>query len=280
MATLQPVPAPLAGPPRSGLLVAAQVINDPARWQGGYSFDPEACAGGGTFDPCGAVNFDPDLGHPAEVGNVPFGVWDADRCSVMGNGENLDDLRARARRALEANQSEKIARELWTGEQAVASAWDNQRFAAGAGVPVVSTDEDVAATFAALTQALADQQGNRRGMIHVTPRVLDLAASGQIVRRDGTVWLTPSDHIVVADAGYPGSGPNGEAATDAATWAFATGLVVVRLGEVTVAPDDNRVAVNMRDNSALFVASRLASPAWDGCALAAASIDLSGGLAP
>lgn len=279
MALLQPVPAPLAGPPRQGLLVAANVISDALRWEAGYTFVPEACGGGGTFDPCGVADLDPPHGLPDAVGNVPFGIWEGDRCSTFGS--DLDDLRARARRALEANQSEHVAAEFWTGAQADAAGWgDNQRLAAGAGVPVASAGEDVRTAFAALTQALADQQGNRRGMIHVTPRTLDAAAQAQAIRREGNLWLTPMDHIVVADAGYPGSGPSGEAAADAATWAFATGLVTVRLGDVLVAPDDDAQAVDTRVNTALFVASRLASAAWDGCALAAASIDLTGGLAP
>lgn len=281
MAFLQPVPAPIAGPPRYGLLVAANVVNDALRWEQGYTFSPEACTGGGVYDPCSeAPGIDPE-GRPAAVGNVPFGIWDADRCSTMG-GDSADDRRARARRALEANQSQHVASEFWTGALATAAAWgDNQRLAAGAGVPVASDGLNVTRSFAELTQALADQQGNRRGMIHCTPQTLDLAAAAMVVRREGNLWLTATDHIVVADAGYPGTGPEGQVRADTDTWAFATGLVVVRLGEVVVLPDSDAEAVDLRSprlsssiNSALYVASRLASPAWDGCALAAANIDL------
>lgn len=273
MALLQPVPAPLAGPPRFGLLVAANVLTDALRWEGGYTFVPEACGLGGTFDPCGTVAFDPDLGHPDAVENIPFGIWEGDRCSVMG--ADLADLRARARRALEANQSQHIAAEFWTGDQATAAGWaDNQRLAAGGGVPVAGTAVVPARAVGLLEGALAGQQGNRRGMIHVTVETLSALAAESVIRREGNLWLTPADHIVVADAGYPGTGPTGQAAAEDAMWAFATGLVTVRMSEVAVMPDDDRQAVDARVNSALFVASRVASAAWDGCALAAVSIDL------
>lgn len=271
----QPVPAPLAGPPRFGLLVAANVVRDTIRWEQGYVFTPEACTGrGGVFDPCGSTAFDAERGRPSDVTNTPFGVWEADLCSV--DSEAAEDGRARARRALEANESAHIASEFWLGTLSTAEAWDNQHLAAGGDVTALGAALQPRRAMGVLEQGLATLQGNRRGMIHTTPDVLSRWAADSVVRRDGNLWLTPHDHIVVTDAGYPGSGPAGQAKAAAATWAYVTGLVTVRLGPVEVIPstDDLPSAISHRINDATFYALRLASPSWDGCALGAASIDL------
>lgn len=266
-----PVAAPLAAPPRFGLLVEAVTLTDALRWEAGYVFEPEACSGAGVFDPCdNDVREAPD--RPGLIEDVPFGVWAADQCSALGMNEA--DYRARARRALEAQQSEQVAAEFWTGAQSIASAWGNQHLANQAAADVMGETLEPVAALACLEQGLANYQGNRRGMIHCTVQTRTEWAAKYVIRREGNLWLTPQDHIVIADAGYDGSGPDHQPAESGNVWAYATGLVTVRLSDVEALPGTLAEATNRLQNTVTFWAQRLASPSWDGCALVAASLDL------
>lgn len=269
--TQQPVDAPLAGPPRFGLVAAANVLRDALRWEGGYIFQPEALSGAGVQDPCDVVDFDPPE-RPANVTGVPFLVWAGDVCSAMGF--EAADYQGRARRALEAQESEQIAHEFWVGTQNDASGWGNQQLADQASADVYGESMLPVDALACLEQGLANEQGNRRGMIHCTPQVLSVWAANYFIRREGNLWLTPLDHIVVADAGYDGSGPDGQPATDGNIWAYATGLVTLRLSEVAVVPGDFAQALDRAVNTVTYRAERLASPSWDGQAHIAVSLDL------
>lgn len=269
--TLQPVDAPLAGPPRFGLIAAANVLRDTLRWEGGYIFQPEALSGAGVQDPCQVVDFEPP-DRPANVTGVPFLVWAGDVCSAMG--WEAADYQGRARRALEAQESEQVAREFWRGDQDAESGWDNQVLANQASADVYGESLEPVEALACLSQGLADEQGNRRGMIHCTPQVLEFWASQYLLRREGNLWLTALDHIVVADAGYDGSGPDGQAAATGNIWTYATGLVTVRMSEPVVVPGEFAQALDRSVNTVTYRTERLASPSWDGQAHIAVSLNL------
>lgn len=273
MTTLQPVEAPLAGAPRFGLIPAATVLRDALRWEGGYEFQPEAVSGAGVVDPCNVQNGDVDPPErPATVGNVPFLVWAGDVCSAMGF--EAGDYQGRARRALEAQESEQAAREFWRGDQNDVSGWGNQTLANQASADVYGESMDPVDALACLEQGLANEQGNRRGMIHCTPQVLSVWASNYFIRREGNLWLSPLDHIVVADAGYDGSGPDGQPAASGNIWAYATGLVYVRMSPTVVTPGDLAEALDRQVNTVTYRAERLVSPSWDGQAHIAVSLNL------
>lgn len=272
MSNQQPVPAPIPSAPRFGLLVAATVTDDPGlRWEGGYTFQPEVVRGAGVFDPCDNGNEDPP-DRPDLVTNVPFGVWAGDVCSTFG--WEAADYEGRARRALDLMQSEQVAHEFWTGTQSDISNWGNQHLADQAAADVYGESLTPLGALACLEQGLADYQGNLRGMVHCSPQVLSYWAQNYYIRREGNLWLTPLDHIVVADAGYDGSGPDGQPAATGNVWAYATGMVTVRLGTAVLTPPEFAQALDRANNTVTYRSDRLASPSWDGQALIAVSLDI------
>jgi hypothetical protein len=273
---LSPVPAPPIQPPRVSLLTAAQLITDGAdsgdRWGQGYTFVPEGnTAGGGVADPCsGAFT---STRPPDVVEAEPFYVWEGDECSRLSR--TYDDVLARARRNLQGSESYHIAREFWRGDLATTEGWTNQPVLARADSDTLTNGPaQPLDALACLEQGLATAQRGRRGMIHATHALATYWQSLYLLHTEGTNLLTALGTIVVVDAGYDGSGPLGQAAVDGSQWAYATGLVQVRLGPVGTMPDTEGQALDRLDNTVTAYASRLASPSWDGMAHLAAEVDV------
>lgn len=284
------VPAPTARPPLYSLLVAAPVVEDDSRWQGGFEFAPEACSDGGrTGVECwgGTAVIDP-AANPRMVGGEPFAVWAADACSTFGY--RARDYVGRARRQLLAIQSFQIAEELWEGSLNGEPSMGGQVIA---NTPLTAVGSDTVTNgptsatgaLAQLVDALGQCGQGRQGMIHMTPQLLvHLAALGAVFR-DGGLWVTPMGHIVVADDGYPGSGPGATPVpAGASQWMYGTSMMFVRLSPIETLPnlpDDDTTnpsgwpaAVDPRTNDVLVIAQRLAAVEWDQCCHVAAEVDL------
>jgi hypothetical protein len=258
----QAVPAIPATPPRYSLLVAAAVVDDAAsRWEvGGITWAPEACSGGGVADVTCFGNT-AALSVPANEGNVeadPFLVWAGDKCSTIGF--EARDYEGRARRLLEATQSARVAHEFWTGDLAASASLDN--------TPLADATSDTVTT-----GEVSVRNDGRRGMIHVTPQVLTHAYSWDLITPQGQLWTTALGTIVVADAGYPGTGPNGESAADT-QWAYATSMAQVRLSQIVVTPETFNEAVDRSVNTVEYRVGRLALVQWDQCCHFAAEVDI------
>lgn len=285
MAKPIPVPAAPATPPRHSLLAAAQVLdNDTTGWQVGIAWTPEACGAGGVIpadcapSPAREVPATP----PAEQSH-PFRVWAADECSTFG--WQARDWQGRARRQLEATQSFQIARELWTGDLTRAE------HAPGDRSPYLADDTTVVGAIpGGLEQLLGAQlavietwatvcSGGRRVMLHMSPMVLAaaLVTAGDnfIVAND--LVVTARGNLVVADAGYPGTPPDGQA-DDGMEWVYASPLVQVRLDAVETLPSslaDARGLAEMIDrpsNTATVWAQRIVAYQLDPCCRFAAKV--------
>lgn len=282
----QAITAVPAVPPRYGLLIAADVIEDDVRWQQGVEWAPEQCGDnrGSTVTECEGntdmIFADPNnpAGNPAMAEADPFMVWAYDRCSSIG--WEARDYEGRARRALAATESAAIAKEFWTGDLSQAHGLDNTWLASlGADtLTAAASPVDPVHALALLEGALAACGGGRRGMIHVTPQVLIHLRSAYAVDQAGQQIVTPLGTVVVADAGYDGSGPNGEA-PGATQWAYATSTVQVRLAPVDVPgtlAGARRYAQQMRRDINLIEvrANRLALVQWDNCCHFAAQVNI------
>lgn len=287
-------PPPRPQEARLSLINSAPVLDEVAggtdRWQEEFNFVPEACGDAHVSDPCQSVERVPDA-RPAPVDVKPFVVWAADRCSTFGFLSNADmatagdgasdeeraqaGYEARAQRFLERCQSKAISGELWEGTQAQDSGWPNQFLASSDADTLTEGPEPVIDVLACLEQALAQCGCGARGMIHATRQlVTHWAALGpSILRREGGLLLTVHDTIVVSDAGYTGTGPNGEPASDS-IWAYATGMVNVRLSAIELLPARFADAVDRSLNIVDFYAQREASVFWDGCCHFAAEANL------
>lgn len=242
---------------------AGQEPGDDTRWEQGFSFQPSTCGDGWVEDPCDPGARQPKItGREAILDYEPFDVVAGDECSAFGWAEA--DYEQYARNLLERCESKQIASELWTGTLATAAGWPNLRLATPDADNVTNGPTPVIDVLACLEQALAECACGERGMIHASRQlVTHWAGLGPLVlRREGGLLLTVHDTVVVSDAGYDGTGPNGE--TDN-VWAYATSWVTVKRGPVSALPGTLGEALDRTDNTVRFFASRPAAAFWDGC---------------
>lgn len=221
---------PMAMPPRVGLLPTIAAIQPDTgagsaesgadRWGAGFAYNPENCGLVGTADPCNPGAWEvPD--NLDEVQGDPFEVWAGDKCSPFQPRE----YQARARRQLRAAASYQIARELWRGDLGATAGWANRPLADPASDVLTDGPTSIVDALACLEQAMGNCLHGGRGMIHVTRQQAIFMVSHQLVRREGQLLLTPLDTFVVADAGYDGTGPNGEAPAEGSVWCYGTSIV-------------------------------------------------------
>lgn len=270
------VTAPPVLPPTFSLIRAARDALGRAqqgqddRWENGITYLPQACTVGDPFDPC---DITPSVDAPdvaATVEAEPMALWATDPCiSVF---EPYGDKAARARQLLAACESKQLAGEFWGGTLAQASGWDNPFLANNDANTVSNGALAEANALSCLEDALASC-GCGRSMIHATPGVVTMWRSFHLVERVGNLLVTVNDTIVVPDAGYDGSGPDGQAAADGSVWAYGTGLVDVRLGNVQVVPDSVAGGVDRSVNNLEVRAQRLGLATFDPCCHVAVEID-------
>lgn len=281
-----PVQAPQVRPPRYGLLAAAPVVDDADLrvLAGGWAFQPEGCGPSGrdSITCAGSVDgvMNADGQRPATINGDPVWIWAGDECSTFG--WEARDWQGRARRTLAAVESYQLANELWTGAITQADTLDNRYLAEpGASSDTVGgAAADPVDALACLEQGLAHYLKGQQGMIHVTPQALTHLVSARVATLTGTTWTSPNGHLIVADAGYPGTGPGGSSSTSL-QWGYGTPMIQVRLGPVEVIPgsiDDARGLAQAMDrsvNDVVVVAGRLAGFQWASeCAHVATRIDL------
>lgn len=197
-------------------------------------------------------------------------------CTTVGY--DTLDYPGRARRQMELATTKALESEFWTG---ATKPWNPHLAAPNAVVLNVGgianpTPMTPGCALAALNQALGDCGIGGRGMIHST---IDLATlwsniSGGLMRDGQRLTTTVRDTTVVAGAGYTGSGPNGADPPAGSAWAYATGPVQVRLGDIQVVPDTVAEAVDRHSNEITYRGERMASAAWDTCCLAAALVQV------
>jgi len=101
----------------------------------------------------------------------------------------------------------------------------------------------------------------QRVMLHLPVRLA--ARLGEFTRRVGADLLTGTDNLVVADAGYPGTGPAGQA-VGATAWAYATTVAVVRQSRIDLI-DDPAATVDRAVNTVTMWASRVFAATFDPC---------------
>ena len=272
------VDPPTIQPPRVSLLASAEEVNDGARWTAGLTFEPYGCGyNGGKMPVCVTEDTEYDdksfTSEHRVVEVEPFVAWYGDSCSAATFRSR--DFADRASRAFLAAESALIARELWAGELAGSEGYPNPYFSDG-NADVIGAGFPAGVALALLQQALADLVPGR-GMIHATRDVASLWYEAGGIRREGALLLDPFDNIIVADSGYPGTGPNGEPRDPGNAYAYATDLVQVRRdGQVRLLPGQDDYAAAMDRDTILIEwrAERLVAAYWGGCAQVAIGVDV------
>lgn len=200
-----------ASPPQSlsSLLAAAVRPEDATRWMDGFAWRSESCPEYQGYNPCAEL----DEGPPASGGEIQYHVPVAfrvlDECSTISG--RLDD--DRVRRMADAITSFVLARELWTGELSkldpygtpAGSAQVNGHLASD-DVVVLPSAADTMAAIVALEAAAGEATRGNRVVIHGSVSLIGLVA--ERLERVGNELRTRTGAVVVADAGYPGTGPS------------------------------------------------------------------------
>lgn len=264
----------VAAPPSSArsinLRTSARLVDDGLNWLGGIAFVPEACGGGFSLDPCHGpadVEEGKDAGEQkAKVEWDPYEIYIADRCAYAQNPGVFEDLKARARRSLEAQTSHLVEEILWSGTVDGADFTATHPNIALVNATVTGTPAPPVTALAQMDELLIDELGGRRGMIHVPAFLMHQKAFYGLLRQNGNTWETVSGNLVVPGTGYPGTDTDG-ADDPTATWIYGTSPVELRLGEISVLPTSLDEAIDRGTNELVVRAERAALAYWDLCAL-------------
>jgi hypothetical protein len=266
----------LASPPTTGLVASApSLADDNTRWEHGIAWIPERCgADYQLLSWCTADDPD-DYPEPRGAGAYyrPVGARIADQCSTLGGA--LDE--ERLRRIAEATAPFVIARELWDGAKGQDDSWTAQgetysnAYLASADATVVGTGgAALLKALAALEQEAMEATRGQHVMIHLP--IIATAGLAESVRRVGARLLTRQDNLVVVDAGYPGTGPAGQA-VGATAWAYATPIVQVRRSPFQLVAAPGQV-VDRATNTITAWAEFVFAAYFDPCAHFATEITL------
>lgn len=261
------------------LINSASTPQDGADWPNGVMWVQESCPDGAMQPYCA----DPDPADAPALGPGlayfrPHGYRVRDECSTMsGAVEVPTEVEARLRRKADAIESFMAARELWTGAMTTADPSTDQQgnvlvnahLAAADAETVVTTAATVAGKLGELeAAALAVTKGSQIAL-HLPPAyVLEL---GNLLRRVGNRMYTPLDSLVIADAGYPGTGPDGTGTT----WAYATGLVYYESSPLEVLADMGST-LDRPTNRYEMWAERVFAATFDPCVHLAADLAAAG----
>lgn len=244
---------------------------------------------------------DPAPDNPPNVIQNPYEVVVAYKCSSWGFEEN--NYEEMALETLMLGKSKAIEFEFWQGlddptNQSLVRSTPNDDDhvlnPGGAAAPVPVSPGFALILFA---QALANCGTGQRGMIHATPALLERWLNATAVtdvpldwtcldlppelseRIDGPcIAVTPGRYdIIVGGSGYPGTGPLGQPPPSANhVWAYATGLVHVRVGDTQLIPDNLNEALDRSTNEVVFRGECAATAYHDGCCSFAVLVDLCG----
>lgn len=272
------VAAPQPAPPFHSLIRAAVTnLDGEAGWERGLTYAPETLGGYNVLAACSAETVEHPLDNPpAIVDYEPWLLQVEHPCrSMLGyDGPAID---AELRRALDATESFAIARELWLGEgtRAVETAGDRDRrnLTLTDGPEVLNAGAAVSPTRAVglIEQRIGELLRGGRAMLHTSREVLP---SLPHVTREGNLLTTRVGNLVVADAGYPGTPPDGEAPADGVGWLYGTGMVVVRRGAVRADGPEAEV-VDLSTNTPLRRIDRPVAATFDKAAHVAVAVTLS-----
>lgn len=266
------VEAPARQPLPFGLLsVLAPRPSGDGRWMNGITWEALGC------DPVSGIG-QPDC-EPGEGGittavGLPknldkrdaedpefeaFTVYGTHTCSPVGN--SLENAQQKATQHLQAGEEARVEQAIWTGD--LYTDTDAEGFAesaedAGAGSLTVA--------IANLEQWLASNYGSV-GVLHMTVKTAALAVTKGIAEVKNNRLVTKMGTPIVAGAGYPGTGPTGQAPAAGSTYVYATPALVGYRSDIFPGADTEG-GFDRAVNNLTAVAERVYSVGWDNCGTA------------
>lgn len=242
-------------------------LEDP-HWQSGIEWESDCSVEmSSTILPCPEVTGSKEAeGGLTLCSATPFTVVGSYKCPPVGSL----DARKIASNRLKKNKEREIEEIFWTGTTSVGEISPSlQGGNDSCGDPPVDLTPDSGAlspvaAIAALESNIADCIPGGLGTIHVNFGVLPyLAANTLLVEKDGK-YYTPSGQLIIAGAGYPGSGPGNVAAAAGESWIFATGPVSVFHSDVFFTSSTIE-AVDRSLNNVTVYAEQTYSVVWECC---------------
>lgn len=244
---MEVVAGPQQTPPRVSLISSAELVPvEGNRWEGGFVADLDGHGGAEIFEVC------PEEGDEFEftaAGGVasykPYVLYATDKASTYGTA-NVRNFYDKAQRKLLAGESAALESILWSGHGGAIEtnpflADGNGDYKNDAGVAAcgaITQATEITSSVTAVEQAFAilehemSNLSSARGMIHIRPVAFHKLVELGVVRREGNVWLSPLDNIVVPGRGYPGTGPAGQAVSST-EWMYGhPGIVQIRRGKI------------------------------------------------
>lgn len=278
MATRTSVPATPAAPPRVGLIPSAldATRGTPAHWETGFEYRSELCGDTGLEGVCDPDPLDADLLEIGDASHLvrfePYVIWAGVKCTAAQ--WQTHEWRPLVERKLAAIQGFEIEREFWKGVFAKAQSNENSYLASPDSDTVSSAPMDVVDGLGCLERGLSEGLRGQRAMIHASSDVITQLAARDVIFKDGSLWVTANDSIVVPGAGYDGSGPDAQAASDGSSWIYGTSMASVRLGPIDFLGDADETGIRTDDNTLEVRAFRAAAAGFDPCYFAAAEVDV------
>lgn len=199
------IQAPSLKPPRVSILSSADIISIPGdRWWGGIHYkqlsgDPSIGApflgaefeSGDTFilPICPVETTEKATWPRGEEGTAdPFAVYATESCSAWG--VDPDEQISRARQKLAVNEAWTVEHEMWFGTATTNLSFQEDAIDLGTGEhPLVG--------FSRIDAQIAHTRADGRGMVYMSPYVFDLLQQYTLFRREGNVWFSPLDNVVV-----------------------------------------------------------------------------------
>lgn len=188
-----------------------------------------------------------------------FHVYGSYSCG-HGGGRTADYAQQRATEHLQVREEAFVERAIWTGEL------DNEGFAPAAEEAVTGA-VSIRRAIAALVQWLAVNYGSQ-GVLHMTREAAEYAVSEDVLIVVGNQLRTRTGMLVVAGAGYPGTGPAGQDPAAGQTYIYATPALLGYRSEIFPGTVGAGAGFDRENNDLYAVAERGYAVGWDPCGTA------------
>lgn len=287
---------PTFSPLPYGLLSAAQIIDDPdPHWRNGIEWQEDVCdvPVSVTGAPCGtSITKAPTVSGIGGRAAQPFAVMAWVPCAPIGQGPNLELIKARTERVLTNGEGRAVESVFWSGNvvgtgtakpgtgvvyphlaaNAVVTSEDQGAFGielqSAASVVTSGTGVDIVEGLAGLEAALAACYGGQ-GVIHVPAGAVAHLSAWSLVERQGNRLVTKLGNVVAAYASGNRQGPTGANAPNGQGWMYATGAVFLRRSPILRRGSTVGELLGRADNSTVYVVERTYAIGWDCCHFAA-----------
>jgi hypothetical protein len=281
---VKPAASPVGLLNSDGVTVVHHSGNDESWTQGPQDVESLTCAFGVMLSDYCSNEADGVIKEASDtrvLTTYPFGIITEYTCT--GQGLTMDARKERVLDMAEASTQQAVENELWTGAIALASAHlDVQYLASAAAVEVSPGGAATSPERSLAAMEWAISQSGIPGVIHMTADVASRLS--QSLRNDNGKISTMLGTPIVVGSGYTGAAAPGVApiaavpvpavptigAAPVSTWIYASGPVMVHLGDVAYIGEN----IDTTTNEIRVLAGRPAAVYWDGCIHFSAEVNL------